>query len=144
MPTVRDLSIDDLQIGMSAELIWNVEEGEIDQFASISGDVNPMHIDAKYARDRGFENRVAHGFLLGSKVSAFIGTVIPGRRCLLLEETLAFPNPVYPGDRIVISGQMVELWPEQALLKLKFRATKTNGEKPVVVGRGTVLCQVRS
>ncbi|MGB8402249.1 MaoC family dehydratase [Bradyrhizobium sp.] len=144
MPTVRDLSIDDLQIGMNAELVWNVEDTEIDRFASISGDVNPMHVDARYARARGFENRVAHGFLLGSKVSAFVGTMIPGRRCLLLEETLAFPNPVYPGDRIVISGQLVELWPEQALLKLKFRATKMNGEKSVIVGRGTVLCQIRS
>jgi acyl dehydratase len=144
MPTDRDLSIDDLQIGMSAELVWNVEDTEIDQFASISGDVNPMHVDAQYARAHGFENRIAHGFLLGSKVSAFIGTVIPGRRCLLLEETLAFPNPIYPGDRIVISGQVAELWPEQALLKLKFRATKMSGEKSVIVGRGTVLCQIRS
>ena len=144
MPTIRDLSIDDLQIGMSAELTWRVEESELDQFASLSGDINPMHVDAAYARERGFENRVAHGFLLGSRVSAFIGTLIPGRRCLLLEESLAFPNPIYPGDQIRISGQVVELWPEQTLLKLKFRATKTNGEKPIVVGRGTALCQVRS
>jgi acyl dehydratase len=144
MPTVRDLSLDDLHIGMSAELTWNVEDREVDQFASISGDINPLHIDAQYARDRGFDNRVAHGFLLGSKVSAFIGTVLPGRRCLLLEQTLGFPNPVYPGDRIVISGKIVELWQERALLKLKFRVTKSNVEKPVVVGRGTVLCQVRS
>src|ERR1700744_1436581 len=135
MPTIRDLSIDDLQIGMSAELTWRVEESELDQFASLSGDINPMHVDAAYARERGFENRVAHGFLLGSRVSAFIGTLIPGRRCLLLEESLAFPNPIYPGDQIRISGQVVELWPEQTLLKLKFRATKTNGGKPIVVGR---------
>jgi phosphate acetyltransferase len=144
MSTVRDLSIEDLHIGMGAELMWNVEDREVDQFASISGDINPLHIDVQYARARGFDNRVAHGFLLGSKVSAFIGTLLPGRRCLLLEQTLAFPNPVYPGDRIRISGQVVELWSEQALLKLKFRATKMNGEKPIVVGRGTVLCQVRS
>jgi len=136
--------MDDLLVGMKAELVWDVDETEVDTFASLSGDVNPMHVDAQYARARGFDNRIAHGFLLGSKVSAFIGTVIPGRRCLLLEETLAFPNPVYPGDRIVISGQVVELWPEQSLLKLKFRATKMNGEKSVIVGRGTVLCQIRS
>ena len=144
MSTVRDLSIDDLQIGMRAELVWDVQEAELDRFASISGDVNPMHVDAQYARDRGFEDRVAHGFLLGSKVSAFIGTVIPGRRCLLLEESLAFPNPVYPGDQVVISGEVVELWIEQALLKLKFRATKQLGGKSVIVGRGSVLCQIRS
>ena len=136
--------MDDLLVGMKAELVWDVDETEVDTFASLSGDVSPMHVDAQYARARGFDNRIAHGFLLGSKVSAFIGTVIPGRRCLLLEETLAFPNPVYPGDRIVISGQVVELWPEQSLLKLKFRATKMNGEKSVIVGRGTVLCQIRS
>ena len=144
MVTARDLTIDDLRVGMNAELIWTVDAIEIDRFADISGDVNPMHVDAQHAKSLGHQDRLAHGFLLGSKISAFIGTILPGRRCLLLEEALSFPNPVYPGDRITISGQVTELWADRALLKLKFRATKPADDKRTVVCRGTVLCQIQS
>jgi|SRR5581483_11982978 len=144
MSEIRDFSFGDLSVGMESELIWNVTENDIDTFASLSGDANPLHVDRAYARSRGFRDRVAHGFMLGGKVSAFVGTVMPGRRCLLLEETLAFPNPVFAGDRIAINGKILELWPDQELLRLKIRATKIEDEKSVIVGRGSLLCQIRS
>src|SRR5215212_3865347 len=105
MSQVADLSFADLQVGMQAQLAWDVSEADIDAFASLSGDINPMHVDAAFARARGFRDRVAHGFLLGSKVSAFVGTTIPGRRCLLLEQSLAFPNAVFSGDTVTVTGE---------------------------------------
>jgi acyl dehydratase len=144
MSQIADLSLADIEVGMQAELAWDVSEDDIDAFASLSGDINPLHVDATFARAQGFRNRVAHGLLLGSKVSAFIGTIMPGRRCLLLEQSLAFPNPVFPGDRIVVRGQVAELWSEQSLLRLKIRATKQDAGASVTVGRGMVLCRMLS
>jgi acyl dehydratase len=142
--TVADLSLEELHVGLKADLVWLVTNEEIDRFAASSGDCNPMHIDADYARTCGFQDRLAHGFLLGSKISAFIGTVIPGRRCLLVEEMLSFPNPIYPGDKIVIAGEVIERWPDLRLIKLKIRANKQADAKSVTVGRGNIVCRIQS
>lgn len=143
-PTAAHIPFESLQIGSSAELRWQVSEAEIDAFADLSGDHNPLHVDAAFARGRGFPDRVAHGYLLGSKVSAFVGMTMPGRDCLLLETQLAWPRPVHPGDEVTIRGEIVELSTDQRVMKIKIRATKQHDGKAVVVGRGYALCQSRS
>jgi len=139
MTEVADLTIDELLLGRTERATWKVREQEIDAFAALSGDVNPLHMDAGHARANGFSGRVAHGYLLGSKVSGFIGTRLPGRRCLLLETSMAFPNPIHAGDEVTIEGEVAEVWPDQNLVRIKIRA---RAEKPV--GRGWVLCRVLS
>jgi acyl dehydratase len=143
-PTAAHIPFENLQIGFSAELRWHVSDAEIDAFAAVSGDYNPLHVDATFARGRGFPDRVAHGHLLGSKVSAFVGMIMPGRDCLLLETQLAWPRPVHPGDEVTLRGEIVELSQEQRIMKIRFRATKQSDGKAVVVGRGWTLCQSRS
>lgn len=141
MTPAREIDFAMLRVGMVDEMSWTVDNALVDAFAALSGDHNPLHVDAAYARANGFPDRISHGFLLGAKVSAFIGMLTPGRRCLLLEESLAFPNPVFPGDTITLRGEVVELWPEQAMMRLKVKATKTAVTgKLVVVGRGSILC----
>jgi 3-hydroxybutyryl-CoA dehydratase len=135
---------DSIKIGLAAEIRWSVSAKEIDDFAALSGDYNPLHIDEVYARNCGFPDRVAHGFLLGSKVSAFVGMTIPGRDCFLLEAQLAWPRPIYSGDEIVIRGEVVELSTEQRIVKIKIRATRKKEDNVTVVGRGWALCQSRS
>jgi acyl dehydratase len=145
MTEARDLSFAMLETGMCSTLEWTVDDAMIDAFAALSGDQNPLHVDRAYAREHGFDDRVAHGFLLGAKVSAFIGMIIPGKRCLLVEETIAFPNPVFPGDRVTLTGEIAELWPDQQLLKLKLKASKASPEGgTTTVARGSVLCRVQS
>lgn len=143
-PRVAHIPFEDLTIGKTALMEWTVAAADLDAFADVSGDVNPLHVDADFARARGFPDRVAHGFLLGSKVSAFVGTVMPGRDCLLLETQLAWPNPCYAGDVIQLRGEIVELSSENRIMRIKFRATATRAVKSVVVGRGWALCQSRS
>jgi acyl dehydratase len=139
MTEVADLAIDELQLGRTETATWRVREDEIDAFAALSGDVNPLHMDAAYARANGFAGRVAHGYLLGSKISGFVGTRLPGRRCLLLQASMDYPNPVYAGDEVTIEGEVAEVWPDQNLVRIKIRA---RAEKPV--GRGWALCRVLS
>lgn len=131
----------DIRLADSATLNWSVEIAEIDAFAQLSGDRNPLHMSAEFARSKGFRDRVAHGFLLGSKVSTLVGMLMPGQDCLILEQGLSYPKPVYPGDLVSIEGTVAEIAPEHRILKVKIRALRLEGDKRVVLARGFVLCR---
>jgi 3-hydroxybutyryl-CoA dehydratase len=144
MTSAREIAFEDLSPGVSADISWTAEVAEIESFANLSGDRNPLHMDGAYARERGFADRVAHGFLLGAKVSALIGMFLPGRRCLLVEESLNFPNPVYPGDEVTLSGEVVDTHTDLALVSLKIRGEKKDEDGAQSVVRGNVLCKILS
>jgi 3-hydroxybutyryl-CoA dehydratase len=144
MTNAREIAFEDLSPGVSADISWTAEVAEIESFADLSGDRNPLHMDGAYARERGFADRVAHGFLLGAKVSALIGMFLPGRRCLLVEENLNFPNPVYPGDEVTLSGEVVDTHTDLALVSLKIRGEKKDEDGAQSVVRGNVLCKILS
>jgi 3-hydroxybutyryl-CoA dehydratase len=142
MTSAREIAFEDLSPGVSADISWTAEVAEIESFANLSGDRNPLHMDGAYARERGFADRVAHGFLLGAKVSALIGMFLPGRRCLLVEESLNFPNPVYPGDEVTLSGEVMDTHTDLALVSLKIRGEKKDEGGAQSVVRGNVLCKI--
>ena len=108
---------------------------------TLSGDRNPLHVDADFARSRGFPDVVAHGYLLGSKVSALVGMLLPGRDCLILETTMAYPKAIHPGDSVRVVGEVDLLSPEQRVLRVKIRAHRIEAGREVLVGRGSVLCR---
>ena len=90
----NNFSLKDFVVGQTVNHVWQVTIEQIDQFALLSGDHNPLHVSAKYAVDNGYQDRVAHGFLFGAQLSGIIGMLLPGERCLLLEEQLAFPEAI--------------------------------------------------
>lgn len=141
LEVARVVDFDDIELSAGASLEWLVEESEIDAFASLSGDRNPLHMSNEFARQKGFSGRVAHGFLLGSKVSTLVGMFLPGQDCLILEQGLSFPQPIYPGDRILIEGVVAELAPVHRILKVKIKASRVSVDQRVVVARGFVLCR---
>jgi 3-hydroxybutyryl-CoA dehydratase len=130
-----------LALGQRAALEWLVLRDDIDRFAALSGDRNPLHVDADFARARGFPDVVAHGYLLGSKVSALVGMLLPGRDCLILETTMAYPRAIHPGDVIRVGGEVDMLSPEQRVLRVRIRAHRIGVGPDVLVGRGNVLCR---
>lgn len=144
MPTTalpsQDFAITDLAIGQDAELLWTVSGHEIDDFIRISGDNNPLHTDDDYARRHGYHGRVAHGMLLGAKVSGLVGMMLPGLRCLLLENKLIFLHPVYVGDNILVRGSVANIFRELSVVELKTKATRTSENK--MVARGKALCKI--
>jgi len=130
-----------LELGQRADLEWQVSRDDIDRFAALSGDRNPLHVDADFARARGFPDVVAHGYLLGSKVSALVGMLLPGRDCLILETTMAYPKPIHPGDVVRVAGEVDMLSPEHRILRVRIRAHRTGSGPDILVGRGNVLCR---
>ena len=142
--TARDLAFDDIKVGDRAEIAWTPAAADIDAFAELSGDRNPLHTDGAYARSQGFSDRVVHGFLVGAKVSALGGMLLPGRRSLLLEYELSHPNPVFAGDAILLRGEVRDRWPDLRLVELSIKAVKAQDGKDKTVIAGKVRCKILS
>ncbi len=98
--TKGTIVIEDLEIGMSRSLTKIVTDRDIEMFAEVSTDHNPVHIDDDYARDTIFEGRIAHGMLTAGLISAVIGEQLPGHGTVYLGQTLKFMAPVRPGDLV--------------------------------------------
>jgi 3-hydroxybutyryl-CoA dehydratase len=97
---VHGLYFDELSVGQSAEITRVVGAGDIDAFAEVSGDTNPVHLDEDYARATPFGGRIAHGMLAAAYVSAVLGTKLPGPGAIYLSQTLRFRRPVKIGDPV--------------------------------------------
>ncbi|MDD5657249.1 MAG: MaoC/PaaZ C-terminal domain-containing protein [Elusimicrobia bacterium] len=94
------LRYEDIEVGRKAGLDVTLGGELIDAFARLTGDVNPLHVDDAFARDKGFPGRLAHGLLVGAFFSAIAGTLLPGRDCLLQSARFEFKRPAPAGTRL--------------------------------------------
>ena len=94
------ICIEDIEIGMSRNLRKVITDRDIEMFAEVSTDHNPVHLDDDYANDTIFEGRIAHGMLTAGLISAVIGEQLPGHGTVYLGQTLKFLDPVRPGDMV--------------------------------------------
>jgi len=91
---------DELSLGQSAELTRTVGARDLEAFAEVSGDTNPVHLDDAYARTTTFGGRIAHGMLSAAFISAVLGTKLPGPGAIYLSQSLRFRRPVRIGDEV--------------------------------------------
>ena len=94
------LYFDELKVGQTAEATHVVGAADIEAFAAISGDVNPVHLDDAYARTTAFGGRIAHGMLSAAYISAVLGNQLPGPGAIYLSQSLRFRRPVKIGDPV--------------------------------------------
>ena len=128
---MNSYDFDELFVGMSAQFKRKIDHEMISSFANFSGDVNPLHIDADYARRSGFKNQVAHGMLCSSLFSELVGVHLPGENCLLTDISVVFSKPVFIDDEVVIVGSITQLSP--AFKSAKIDATITNRNSEVCI-----------
>ncbi len=112
-----------LAVGHTEQLTSEVTLADVDRFASLSGDVSPVHVDDGYARSKGFPGRIAHGLLVGAHVSALIGNQLPGQHGVLQSCELEFRAPLVPPERIEITGEVtgISVGTGQVALKITVR-----------------------
>lgn len=91
---------DELSVGQSAEISHVVGERDLEAFAAVSLDTNPVHLDEAYARGTAFGGRIAHGMLSAAYISAVLGTKLPGPGAIYLSQSLRFRRPVRIGDEV--------------------------------------------
>ncbi|TBR25691.1 MaoC family dehydratase [bacterium] len=96
-------------------------------FAALTGDVNPLHTDPAFARERGFPARVAHGMLVSSYFSALVGTMLPGRDCLLQSAKFDFKRPVLEGEALTFSVEVLQKVEAVRVLVLDAKAVGPDG-----------------
>jgi len=124
-------------VGMTAVSERALTEADVAQFAALSGDRNPVHLDEGYARATPFGGRVAHGMLSASFVSAVIAMQLPGPGSVYLSQTLSFRAPVRIGDTVVTEVTVTHVQPERrrAVLRTVCRV----GARVVLEGEAVVL-----
>ena len=101
------ITIEEIEMGMVRHLRKTVTDEDIEMFAQVSTDRNPVHLDDDYARDTIFEGRIAHGMLTAGLISAVIGEQLPGHGTVYLGQSLKFLAPVRPGDTVVAEVEVI-------------------------------------
>lgn len=131
-------TIQQLQVGDKAELRKTFVEEDVAEFARVSGDSNPAHMDENYAKNTHFKTRIVHGMLAGSLFSALLGTDLPGVGTIYTGQTLKFTRPVHFGEEITASVTVKELNTERNRAVFECLAVNPQGE-PVIIGEATVM-----
>jgi 3-hydroxybutyryl-CoA dehydratase len=132
---------EDLQLGMEASVQRTVTESDIARFAEITGDRNPVHLDAAYAEHTMFKTRIAHGMLTASYISAVFGTEMPGPGAIYVSQTLNFRAPVRIGDTVTAKVGIVGLFPDKRRAKFACACLVTG--KPVLEGEAILMVPQR-
>jgi len=131
-------TIDQLNIGEKASLTKQITESDVIRFAEVTGDRNPIHLDPEYASKTRFKERIAHGMLTASLISAVISTRLLGPGNIYVSQSLEFKAPVKLGDVIQAEVELIEKIPEKNRVRLKTTCRNQDGTV-VIDGEAVVL-----
>ena len=106
--SANDYNYEDINVGDTFEFSKVLTTQDIDRYADLTGDHNPLHCDEEYALSTEFKNRVVHGMLAGSLFSTLVGMVCPGKKNLYLTQSLKFKSPVYPDSELTVRGKILK------------------------------------
>lgn len=122
------MKINDLFIGQSYSLSKSFSLHDVEEFAKLSMDNNPVHLDPVYAANSLFGKRIVHGYLTSSLFSAIIGTKMPGNGSIYIKQDLTFKKPVFHDEVITATVTIREIKVEKSIVYLDTICTKDNGE----------------
>ena len=132
-----------LKVGDTASLSKKITDDHIRAFAEISGDHNPVHLDDQFAQTTRFGRRIAHGMLGASLISAVLGTQLPGKGSIYLNQTLQFLVPVYLDDTVTVRVTVTKIRKEKQIVTLETVCENQHGEV-VIRGEAVVLVEKHS
>ena len=134
---VQFVDFEKIQPGDEVQFSKTIVPEDVEAFARLSGDRNPLHMDEQFAARTHFQRRVVHGMLIANYVSALIGMRCPGPGALWSQQTLRWPAPVFIGDRIQVTLKVTHKSSGSRTLTIEAKATNQDG-KVVMDGEGTV------
>ena len=129
--------INNLKVGDSASISKAFTEEDVMQFANISTDTNPLHLDESFASNTTFGHRIVHGMLIASLFSALVGVKLPGKGAIYLGQSLRFKTPVAIGEQVTASVTIVKIREDKPIVTL--RTLCINSEGQVVVDGEAVV-----
>jgi|TARA_B110000908_G_scaffold59866_1_gene72679 3-hydroxybutyryl-CoA dehydratase len=134
--------LEDLTIGMESSYQKTITETDIDAFAALTGDTNPVHLDSEYAATTPFKARIAHGMLSAGLISTVLGTQLPGPGCIYLEQQIKFKAPVFIGDTLVATVTVEDINQRRGRVSLKTQCFVNT--KLVVDGTASMMVDKKS
>lgn len=132
---------EDLNIGTTDEFSKTISEADINAFAELSGDNNPVHLNPDFANTTPFKGCIAHGMLTASFISTVIGTRMPGPGCIYVAQNLKFKAPVRAGDTVKAVCTITGLNEKKKFVEIQTRCFI--GDKMVVDGDATIMVPTR-
>ncbi len=135
---VRHWGYDEIEIGQKASYVRRLEERDLVLFAAVSGDRNPLHLDANYAATTPFNQRIAHGMWTAGLISAALAMELPGPGGIYLGQTLEFRAPVFVGDTITVRLEVLSKRDKNRILSLSCDASNQD-DRTVVRGEARVI-----
>lgn len=139
---IGTIFIEDLEVGMSRSISKIIGDKEIEMFAELSTDHNPVHLDDEYAKDTMFKGRIAHGMLTAGLISAVIGERLPGHGTVYMKQDLKFLAPVRPGAEVVAVVSVVAI--DTAKRRVTLDCQCLVGDTVVLKGEALVLAPSRT
>jgi 3-hydroxybutyryl-CoA dehydratase len=133
----QGLYFDELSLGQTAEVSHVVGAADIEAFAAVSGDHNPVHMDEAFAKSTPFGGRIAHGMLSAAYISAVLGNDLPGPGAIYLSQSLRFRRPVKIGDPVTARVTVKAL--DEAKGHATFETVCLVGGKTVVDGEALIM-----
>ena len=132
---IETVKFSELKIGDKGEVTKTITEEDINKFVEISGDDNPIHVDIEFAKNTPFKERIVHGMLVSSLISAVVGTKMPGPGSIWLDQTLRFLRPVKINDEITATSEILIKIEERRQVIVRTTCTNQRGEV-VIEGQG--------
>lgn len=126
------------KVGDAAEFTKTITSDDVVQFAQVSGDANPVHLDEEAARATRFGGRIAHGMLVASLISSALAMRLPGPGTIYLRQSLKFTAPVRIGDTVTARVEIVEVIADKGRLRLVTTCRNQHGEL-VIDGEALVI-----
>ena len=123
---------DSIKLNMSANLERIIYEQDLINFAEVSGDTNPIHLNKKFAAKSIFGEQVSHGMLVASFISAVFGTIFPGPGWIYISQNIEFKAPVFIGDKVVVNVNVAKILKLRKMVE--FKTIVTVRDKTVVNG----------
>ena len=133
-----EYTFDEIDIGLSKEFQVTITESMVNDFAKISGDFSPIHMDENYAKSTVFQKRVVHGMLLASFLSQVDGMYLPGKHALYFSQNIEFHNPCFIGDTVKVSSEVIDKSESTKILKIESKITNQQN-KILLYGIGRVI-----
>jgi 3-hydroxybutyryl-CoA dehydratase len=135
---IQDVKFADIKVGDTASMSKTISEHDIYAFAGVTGDFNPVHVNAEFAKGTMFKERIAHGMLSVGMISAVLGTALPGVNTIYLAQELVFKAPVKIGDTVTATVEVLEKIEGKNRVILRTTATTQDGTL-VIDGKATVM-----
>lgn len=128
---MKEYQLKDIKIGMTEEFKVQITEKMQNDFREITGDINPMHSDENFAKEKGFEKTLVFGMLTASFFSTLVGVYLPGKNCLFQEcKDIRFSSPVFVGDELTVQGEVIEI--DERFKRITIKVTIRNQEQKKV------------